>query len=165
VTPTVEPSPTPIGFFIDPAGGYTLTAGPTWVHAPSGSIAKGIEYWFVGTAENGFAPNLNILAQTTGLSLQEYGALSLRNAPKQIAGFKLVSSKAITSSAGPMLRFEYLGTYSGIHLHFLAFVVVSAGTAYVATFAAPTARYKGLVTEVEPYLLTLAPLTSSSPSP
>ena len=164
--PTVAPSPTPTGFFIDPAGGYALTVGPDWVHEPSGTFSKGIEFWLVGTAENGFAPNVSILAQTTGgLDLAGYAAASLRSAPALITGFKLVSSTTIVSSVGPMLRFEYLGTYRGVALHFLAFAVVSDGTAYVATFTTPMARYTGLVAEVEPYLLTLASLPSSSPVP
>jgi len=164
--PTAAPSPTPVGYFVDPAGGYALSVGPDWVHEASGAVSKGIEFWVVATPENGFAPNVNILAQTTGgLDLAGYAAASLRIGPKLMVAFKLVSSKIIVGPTGPMLRFEYLGTYNGAALHFLSFAVISDDTAYLATFTAPLARYKSLVSAVEPFLRTLTALPGSAASP
>ncbi|HEX5240591.1 MAG TPA: hypothetical protein VFW20_06295 [Candidatus Limnocylindrales bacterium] len=136
--------------------------GANLVARAEGSFANGIELWLVGTPMVGFAPNVNVLSQSSfGLDLAEYNTASLRSAPKLIPGFKLESDKIVETDHGQMLRLEYLGkTVSGTKLHFLAYAAIADGTADVATFTAAGSSYSSLVKSVEPSLRTLTPITS-----
>ncbi|MCI0582724.1 MAG: DUF1795 domain-containing protein [Chloroflexi bacterium] len=165
-TPSEPPSPTssplPSGeigsVFVDPEGGYVIEIDPAWTAAPAGIVVEGIEFWFVAPVEDGFAPNVNVLTQTSGgMSLTAYLELSLQNAPAFVGDFELISSKEIEGAHVRLGRLDYMGVVGGRSLHFLAVVALDDTTAYVATLTTPSESFKRLQRVVEPFLLTLAP--------
>ena len=53
-------------------------------------------------------------------------------------------------------RAEYTGEFAGRQFHFLALISLKADLAVIATYTNLEANYQRVVSEVEPYLLTLA---------
>ncbi|HEV8489401.1 MAG TPA: hypothetical protein VGQ58_06395 [Candidatus Limnocylindrales bacterium] len=134
-----------------------MTIGTNWV-AHHGGFAEGIEVWAVATQEDDFMPNVNVLTQAIGdMTLEDYSALSLRNAPLLIADFRLLESRTARGPDGSLLAvLDFTGTGVGRRLHFLAVWTVRDGRAIVATLTTPVGSFDRIRATIEPYLLTLA---------
>jgi hypothetical protein len=147
--------------FDDPQGEYTIVIGKTWKSVPPGKTGvpnqAETEFWVIGPAEKGFAPNVNVLTQDTqGLDLEGYKKLSERQARE--GDLKLVRSRIVTSTSGEDVGLlEYTGdpTGAGTDASFLAVYAVADGTAVIATLSTDTSTYRKHRTKVQPYLLTL----------
>jgi hypothetical protein len=161
-TPTTGPTAAPTGgvvidgYFRDPEGSYELRVDPAWTYQ-AGAFAQGVEIWFLGPAEDGFTPNMNLLTQTTGgMSLSDYLDVSVQNAPGFIPDFELVASEEFEGDGGTLGLLEYTGTAtSGHELHFLAIISTEGNDAVVATLTAPADSFEDWRDEVEPFMLSL----------
>ncbi len=143
--------------YSDPEGAYTIRVDPAWeLHA--GGVVEGVESWFIGAVENGFRPNVNVLTQASqGLSLSDYINTSISQGPSLMPDFRLVSQSQFDASGVTLGQLDYIGTFQGYHLHFLAVVGMHADRAVVATLTAPLPSFDTWRVSVEPYLRTLRP--------
>ncbi len=142
--------------FVDPQGTYTMQVDPGWTQRSATFVAE-VEVWLVGGPQNGFASNVNVLTQSApGVDLAQYLALSVRNGPSIIDGFRIAHTETVTGAYGQQLgKIEYTARAGGRQLHFLAVIALRNGRAIVATLTAPEATYASVHTRVEPYLETL----------
>lgn len=159
--PPSSPDPThsPVdGPFRDPEGMYEMRVDPGWVYQ-AGGFVDGVEFWFLGPPEGGFAPNVNALTQQTGgLSLADYLDLSVDQAPNLMANFELIDRAQVKGASGRLGVMEYTGNLTGgPRLHFLAVIAMTDGRAVVVTLTAPRKSFRDWRAEVEPFMLTLRP--------
>ena len=143
--------------YSDPEGAYTIRVDPAWeLHA--GAVVSGVESWFIGPVENGFRPNVNLLTQAAqGLSLSDYIATSVQQGPALMPDFRLVSQSQFDASGTPLGLLDYIGTFQGYQLHFLAVIGIKNDQAIVVTLTAPLASFDTWRISVEPYMRTLRP--------
>jgi len=143
--------------YSDPEGAYTMRVDPAWeLHA--GGVVEGVESWFIGPVENGFRPNVNVLSQAAqGMSLTDYINTSISQGPKFMPDFRLVSQSQFDTSGVTLGELDYIGTFQGYQLHFLAVVGMRGDRAIVATLTAPLPSFDAWRASVEPYLRTLRP--------
>jgi hypothetical protein len=143
--------------YSDPQGAYTMRVDPAWeLHA--GGLVEGVESWFIGPVENGFRPNVNVLSQAAqGMSLTDYINTSISQGPKFMPDFRLVSQSQFDASGVTLGELDYIGTFQGYQLHFLAVVGMRGDRAIVATLTAPLPSFDTWRASVEPYLRTLRP--------
>lgn len=144
--------------FTDPQNRYRIVIDPDWTYdtAAGDGIA---ELWFVEPVAFGeFGANVNVVVQDIGnMSLDTYIRASLLTLEDSIASPEVVANTTITAPDGDDLaRIEYTGEVLGRSLRFLQYVDVDDGSAAIATFTAPRDAFGGLVTQVEPYLATVA---------
>lgn len=136
--------------------GYLIDAGPTWTESDL-SMARGIQFWSIGSTIGGLQPNVNVLVQDRTAdteTLADYQAVS----EDGVAGLdgELVSSEIVTGSEGQELfEMEFVAEQQGTELHFLAYAAEVEGGFALATFTAPAEAYDDVVGEVQPYLVTL----------
>ena len=141
----------------DPEGTYAFQVDPAW-ELQVGGVAQGIEVWFLGPAEAGFRPNVNVLTQAApGLSLDQYAQVSIANAPQFISDFALVAQSQVDVPGGRLGILEYTGSYQGRQLHFLAYFGVRSDRAVVATLTAPPISFASWRGAIEPFMKTLSP--------
>ena len=143
-------------FFSDPEGEYSIEVNPQW--APShGSIAAGIELWFINDGTDGFAENLNLLTQNVGgVTLEEYLELSAESIDDLMQDGTVLEQGIVAGSFGQDLGLLlYEGAAGDGLATFLAVFAVDDGTAVVATFVALPDEFEELVTVVEDYMFTL----------
>ena len=118
----------------------------------------GVESWFIGPVESGFRPNVNVLTQASqGLSLTDYLTTSISQGPTFMPDFRLVSQSQFDASGTTLGELDYIGTFQGYQLHFLAVVGMRGDRAIVATLTAPLPSFDTWRASVEPYLRTLRP--------
>jgi hypothetical protein len=143
--------------YSDPEGAYTIRVDPAWeLHA--GAVVDGVESWFISPVENGFRPNVNVLTQAApGMSLTDYITTSVQQGPAIMPDFRLVSQSQFDASGTSLGLLDYIGTYQGYQLHFLAVIGVKGDRAVVATLTAPLASFDTWRATVEPYMRTLRP--------
>ncbi len=142
--------------FEDPQGTYVIDVDPAW-ETGAGPTSE-IEVWFIGSGDDQFRNNVNVLTQDTqGRDLQEYMDYSAQN----LGGLTLISSNVETGAAGNEIGIiEYTGTIAGapIPLHVVATVIVEDGQAAVATLTTTLDTFADSRAAVEPFLRTLRPV-------
>jgi hypothetical protein len=143
--------------FTDPEGDYSMQVGPDWVQSEVTPVA-GVEVWSIGTPEDGFAPNVNVLTQPTGgVSIEDFLEISLEG-PTAVPNAS--ASGIVEGPLGQELAVIEYATdpvAGAPSLRLLAVATMSGDDALLATFTAPDDRFDELLPDVEPYLFTLEP--------
>ncbi len=142
--------------FFDPEGEYSIEINPEWA-ASHGSIAAGIELWYINDGTDGFAENLNLLTQQVGdVGLEEYLELSADSISVLLQDGAVLDQAIVPGSLGQDLGvLLYEGAVGNQVGTFLAVFAVEDGTAVIATFVALPDEFDDLVLEVEEYMFTL----------
>ena len=143
------------GLFRDPQGTYTMVIGRGWRAIREG-IPDGVEAWVIGDAENGFAPNVNVLTQASGdASLDDYLGMSEAQGRSLLQDYETKATDVVRGPSGEALGvFEYTAT-QGRPLHFLAVIALHGGRAVVATLTAPGSSFGSYRSAAEPFMRTL----------
>ncbi len=141
-----------------PDGSFTLGVPKRWKR-PASSLDLANAVWYTDTGSAEFDANVNILTESVppDLTIEKYLELSVENGPSQIEGFAAVDMREVVLANGDRGgRAEYIGEFAGRQFHFLALISIEADLAVIATYTNVEANYQRVVSEVEPYLLTLA---------
>lgn len=157
---TVPASGSPDGTdFRDSDGAYQLTIGPSW--QDRSSLAQdGVEFWVVGTVDQGFLPNVSVQTRASGgRTLEEF----VQTDTTDVGGLHVESATIRTGSRGNRLAVvEVTGIPASstlkVPLRMLMVVDIKGDVAVVAAFGATADTYDSLVAGVEPYLLSLQAL-------
>jgi hypothetical protein len=85
-----------------------------------------------------FSENVNVFVEnlTAPMSLEEYGELSIKNAPKLIQNFNLLKTETATIGNVAAQKMEYTGDVGANSLHFLAYSLVTCNKVYTITYTA-----------------------------
>jgi hypothetical protein len=163
-SPTPRPSPIPLPThaaepgigepFVDPEGFYEIRVDPDWLYS-AGGFAEGVEFWYIGPAENGLTPNVNLLTQVTYMTFEEFTEFSLETAENVIPGVEVLDVREIQGLDARLELLVYKGTVNGNKLRFLVVWGVSGERAVIATLTTPPRSFDRWRKVVEPYLRTL----------
>ena len=138
--------------FTDPEGHYTLVVPTEW-EARHGVAGEGVEVWLVGEPDATFTPNVNVMTEdVVGMSLSDYLALSISNAPNVITDFELLSSDLITGAGGQELA---VMESTGLGLQFLGVMGMGPDGPVIVTLSVPPDRFAAIKESAYPYMLTL----------
>ena len=92
---------------------------------------------------NGFRTNINVFAEEVGsLALADYVKIALRNCPKLLPRFKLLTSRKTKLAGIAAHEITYTAIVAGRQLKFKAVIAVRRGAGYTVTYTAEPTRYK-----------------------
>jgi hypothetical protein len=151
-------TPADARFYEAPDGSFTLGVPKRWKR-PASSLDLTSAVWYTDTGSAEFDANVNVLTESVpaDLTIDKYLELSVENGPSQIEGFAAVDMREVVLANGDRGgRAEYTGEFAGQQFHFLALISLEADLAVIATYTNVEANYQRVVSEIEPYLLTLA---------
>jgi hypothetical protein len=148
-TATSAPTTVPAGtVFTDGTNVYRVRVPPTWSDATK---SGGLQTWTTGT---GSSVNVLIEKLPVDITMEDYLAASVRNAPRQLPSFVEVSRSVSTVSGKVLGQLDYRSNQQ-IPLRHRAVVVIKGRNAIVVTFSAPPERFDTEVASVQPYLTSV----------
>jgi hypothetical protein len=160
VATTVPPSTTrspattattlPGSTFSDPANVYRLRIGPTWQDA---TVAGGLQTWATGSSSSTFRDSVNVFIEklSSDISMEDYLAASVKNAPRSLPSFVEVGRSVNTINGKVLGQLDYRSN----QLRYRAVVLIKGRNAIAVTFTTELARFDAEVVKVQPYLTSI----------
>jgi hypothetical protein len=142
--------------FTDPEKRWAMSI-PARVWVPIENPGFSGTFWSTSKIENEFAANVGVIVEDLprAMSLDDYIALSEKNAPRMLKNYKLIQKSVTARTVGGSIgRMDYTASVQG-ELHFLAYFAVRGRRAVIATYTSTAAGYPSTVASIEPYLRTL----------
>jgi len=139
--------------FSDSTNVYRLRVAPAWQDA---TVIGGLQTWATGSSSNAFRDSVNVLIEKlpTDISMEDYLAASVRNAPKSLPTFAEVS-RSVNTVNGKVLGQLDFKSNQNIPLRHRAVVLIKGRNAIVVTFTTEPARFDAEVVKVQPYLTSV----------
>jgi hypothetical protein len=136
--------------FTDPTNVYRVRVPPTWSDA---TTIGGLQTWATGTSSSVFRDSVNVLIEKLpgDISMDDYLAASVRNAPKSLSSFVEVSRSVSTVNGKVLGQLDFKSSQQ-IPLRHRAVVLIKGRNAIVVTYTAEPARFDAEVSKVQPYL-------------
>jgi hypothetical protein len=139
--------------FTDSTNVYRLRVAPEWQDA---TVVGGLQTWSTGTNSNVFRDSVNVLIEKLpgDISIEDYLAASVRNAPKSLPSFVEVG-RSVNTVNGKVLGQLDFRSNQNIPLRHRAVVHIKGRNAIVVTFTTEPARFDAEIVKVQPYLLSV----------
>jgi hypothetical protein len=139
--------------FTDPTNVYRIRVAPTWSDA---TTAGGLQTWATGTGSSTFRDSVNVLIEKLpiDISMDDYLAASVRNAPRSLPSFVEVG-RSVTNVNGKVLGQLDFRSSQQIPLRHRAVVVIKGRNAIVVTYTAQPDRFDIEVANVQPYVTSV----------
>ena len=136
--------------FSDPANIYRLRIGPTWQDA---TVAGGLQTWATGASSSTFRDSVNVFIEklSTDISMEDYLAASVKNAPRSLPSFVEVGRSVNTINGKVLGQLDYRSN----QLRYRAVVLIKGRNAIAVTFTTELARFDAEVVKVQPYLTSI----------
>ena len=136
--------------FSDPSNVYRLRVGPTWQDA---TVAGGLQTWATGTSSSTFRDSVNVFIEKlpSDISIEDYLAASVKNAPKSLPSFVEVGRSVNTINGKVLGQLDYRSN----QLRYRAVVLIKGRNAIAVTFTTELARFDAEVVKVQPYLTSI----------
>ncbi|MBI5036239.1 hypothetical protein HZC09_02755 [Candidatus Micrarchaeota archaeon] len=115
------------------SGEFTFKDPAGWTKDESGKMGT-MAIWF-GPQKNGFTANINLVSEEIGeMSLEDYDALSIGNAPKVLTDYEVLDSgrKSVSGRQGKTYTFSFTQGKSKLKAKNVFFV--AGGVAYTITY-------------------------------
>jgi hypothetical protein len=154
---TRPPAPTTAALegstFSDPTNVYRLRVAPTWQDA---TTIGGLQTWSTGTGSSVFRDSVNVLIEKlpADISMDDYLAASVKNAPKSLPSFVEVG-RSVNTVSGKVLGQLDFRSNQNIPLRHRAVVLIKGRNAIVVTYTTEPARFDAEVVKVQPYLTSV----------
>ena len=151
---TRPPAPTtvtlPGSTFSDPANIYRLRIGSTWQDA---TVSGGLQTWATGTSSSTFRDAVNVFIEklSADISMEDYLAASVKNAPRSLPSFVEVGRSVNTINGKILGQLDYRSN----QLRYRAVVLIKGRNAIAVTFTTELARFDAEVVKVQPYLTSI----------
>ena len=135
--------------FTDPTNVYRLRIAPTWQDA---TVIGGLQTWATGTGSSTFRDSVNVLIEKLPIdvTVEDYLAASVKNAPKQLPSFVEVS-RSVSTVNGKVLGQLDFRSNQNVPLRHRAVVLIKGRNAIVVTYTAEPDRFDAESAKVLPY--------------
>jgi hypothetical protein len=146
---------TPAGTtFTDATNVYRVRVAPTWQDA---TASGGLQTWTTGTSSSQFKDQVNVLIEKlpSDISMEDYLAASVKNAPKSLPSFVEVGRSFNTVNGKVLGQLDFRSTQNGVALRHRAVVVIRGRNAIVVTYTAEPGRFDTESANVQPYLTSI----------
>ena len=154
-TTAVAPTSAPLAgtTFTDSTNVYRLRIPQTWSDA---TVIGGLQTWATGTGSNAFRDSVNVLIEKLpgDISMDDYLAASVRNAPKSLPSFAELS-RSVSTVNGKVLGQLDFRSNQNIPLRHRAIVLIKGRNAIVVTYTAEPDRFDAEVSKLQPYLTSV----------
>ena len=139
--------------FNDPANVYRLRVAPAWQDA---TTVGGLQTWATGTGSTVFKDSVNVLIEKlpSDISIDDYLAASVRNAPKSLPSFVEVG-RSVTTVNGKVLGQLDFRSNQSIPLRHRAVVLIKGRNAIVVTHTTEPTRFDAESAKLQPYLTSV----------
>ena len=139
--------------FTDPTNVYRLRVAPAWQDA---TVVGGLQTWSTGTNSNVFRDSVNVLIEKlpNDISMDDYLAASVRNAPKSLPSFVEVG-RSVNTVNGKVLGQLDFRSNQNIPLRHRAVVLIKGRNAIVVTYTTEPTRFDAESVKVQPYLTSV----------
>lgn len=139
--------------FSDSTNVYRLRVAPTWSDS---TVIGGLQTWATGTGSTVFRDSVNVLIEKLpgDISMDDYLAASVRNAPKSLPSFAEVS-RSVNTVNGKVLGQLDFRSNQNIPLRHRAVVLIKGRNAIVVTFTAEPDRFDAEASKLQPYLTSV----------
>lgn len=118
--------------FTDPDGRYTIRHPANWTQRDVFGATI-----FVAPEQGNFSKNVNVftedVSEQTGLTLDRYLEISLKNVESFITDFTLISSESATVNGTPAQKIRYSGRQGTNALIWEQYVILTAAEAFIVT--------------------------------
>jgi hypothetical protein len=140
--------------FSDAANVYRVRVAPTWQDV---TTAGGLQTWTTGTSSAQFKDQVNVLIEKlpSDISMDDYLAASVKNAPKSLPSFVEVGRSVSTVNGKVLGQLDFRSTQNGVALRHRAVVLIKARNAIVVTYTAEPGRFDAESANVQPYLTSV----------
>jgi hypothetical protein len=139
--------------FTDATNVYRLRVAPGWQDA---TVVGGLQTWSTGTSSNVFRDSVNVLIEKlpNDISMEDYLAASVRNAPKSLPSFVEVG-RSVNTVNGKVLGQLDFRSNQNIPLRHRAVVLIKGRNAIVVTYTTEPTRFDAESVKVQPYLTSV----------
>ena len=139
--------------FSDSTNVYRLRVAPTWQDV---TTSGGLQTWVTGTGSAAFKDQVNVLIEKlpVDISMDDYLAASVKNAPKSLPSFVEVGRSVNTVNGKVLGQLDFRSTQSVPFRH-RAVVLIKGRNAIVVTYTAEPDRFDAESTKVQPYLTSV----------
>ena len=136
--------------FSDSTNVYRLRVAPTWQDV---TTSGGLQTWVTGTGSAAFKDQVNVLIEKlpVDISMDDYLAASVKNAPKSLPSFVEVGRSVNTVNGKVLGQLDFRST-QGVPFRHRAVVLIKGRNAIVVTYTAEPDRFDAESTKVQPYL-------------
>ena len=139
--------------FSDATNVYRLRVAPTWSDS---TVIGGLQTWTTGTGSTVFRDSVNVLIEKLpgDISMDDYLAASVRNAPKSLPSFAEVNRSVSTFNGKQLGQLDFRSNQN-IPLRHRAVVLIKGRNAIVVTFSAEPDRFDAEASKTQPYLTSV----------
>ena len=150
---TTTASTLPGTTFTDPTNVYRLRVAPTWQDA---TTIGGLQTWSTGTSSSVFRDSVNVFIEKLpgDISMDDYLAASVKNAPKSLPSFVEVGRSVNTVNGKVLGQLDYRSNQN-IPLRHRAVVLIKGRNVIVVTYTTEPARFDAESVKVQPYLTSI----------
>jgi hypothetical protein len=139
--------------FTDPTNVYRIRVAPTWQDS---TVIGGLQTWATGTGSSKFRDSVNVLIEKLPIdvSMDDYLAASVKNAPKSLPSFVEISRSVNTVNGKVLGQLDFTSNQNSPLRH-RAVVLIKGRNAIVVTYTAEPDRFDAESVKVQPYLTSV----------
>lgn len=139
----------------DPA--FRMTASARWEETRAAGLAKA---WFTGGQSPAYRDNVNVVVERlpADLTVQEYVAASIRNAPGAIPTFVEIGNSVIDVNGKKLGQIDFRQTQGGLTLRHRAIISVKGRNAVTVTYTTQPERFEADVPGIMQFMTTIEAL-------